>query len=247
MSLFNLFQKKIPNNKLMLKMLKRGKSVDQCKAIDYLYAPDEALSKGCGGKKKKGGCFGSSAWDMDDYINHVDMIVNRLDLKNRALQMIGLDESEISEIPPIVLYSFQYKGDGVVIKSEESEIENIYRNVSNKYNVTWIFFSRTQIYAYTYYLNTISDNAFEKVENFFYKDITCIRTSHEVEECIIERKEGCGCFKKKESQYYHANQEYDALTVVVPDASYSFNCFASESVKESIRRATDLIRQKKNN
>lgn len=243
----NLFNKGAKNNKLVLSLLKRGKTPEQCKCIDYLYAPVEETSKGCGSKKKKKkGCFGSNAWDMQDYINHVDMVVNRLNLRERAIAKIGLDESQISEIPPVVLHSFLYRGDDVVVKSEETDIAGIWRNVSNKYSVTWIFFSATQIYTHTYLLDTTSDNSVEFTKDFFYKDITCIRTEHEVEECIIERKEGCGCFKKKESKFYHRNKEYDTLAITVPNDSYSFCCLTNETIEQSIQAAKAMIREKKN-
>ena len=124
------------NNQLVLTLLKRGKSPEQCKCIDYLYAPvDEAAKKGCGSKKpaKKKGCLGgNNAWDIQDYINHVDSLVNSLNLREKAIAKIGLDESQISEIPPVVLHSFIYRGEGIVIKSEETDIAGIWRNVSNK-------------------------------------------------------------------------------------------------------------------
>ena len=242
-------KKATDNNQLMLNMMKRGKSADQCKCIDYLYAPAEAPKKGCFASiQKKAGCLGNKAWDMDDYINHVDSVVNQLNLRERAIAKIGLDETQISEIPPVLLNSFIYRGDDIKIKSEETNIEGIWRNVSNKYSVTWIFFSATQIYTYTYVLDTTSDNAVEYTKDFFYTDITCIRTEHEVEEKIIERKKlGCGCFKKnKESQFYHANKEYDTLSITVPNDSYSFCCLTNDTIEQSIQAAKAMIREKKN-
>ena len=248
----NVFKKKnaTANLTVMLDLMKRGKRPDQCKCIDYLYTPDEAAKKGCLGKKKKkkkGGCLSKEvAWDMDDYIAYVQNTVNNLGLKQRAIQKIGLDESEISEIPPVTLYSFIYKGDDVAIKSEETNVQGIWRNVSNKYSVTWIFFSATQIYTHTYQFDTTSDNVVETTKDFFYKDITCIRTEHEVVEKIIERKEGCGCLKKKESKFYHNNQDYDTLAITVPNDGYTFWCKTNDTIEQSIQAAKAMIREKKN-
>ena len=254
MGLFgNLFNKgaKQANTAIVLDLLKRGKHPGQCKCIDYLYTPEEDAKKGCGGKKKKkkkkGGCFGKApAWDMDDYLAYVQKYVDDLNLRQRAIEKIGLDESQIMEIPPVNLNFFHRRGDDVISKWEETDIEGIWRYVSNKFHVTWIFFSATQIYTYTYVLDTISDNAVESTRDFFYKDITCIRTEHEVEEHIIERKQGCGCFKKKESKFYHRNNEYDTLQITVPNDSYSFNCVTSETIEQSIQAAKAMIREKKN-
>ena len=235
---------------LMLDILKRGKHPEQCKCIDYLYTPDEEAKKGCLGgkkkKKKKGGCFGKAAWDMDDYIAHVQNTVNNLGLKEKAIEKIGLDESQISEIPPVTLNTFLFKGDNVVIKSEETDVQGIWRNVSNIYSVTWIFFSATQLYTYTYQFDTTSDNVFETTRDFFYSDITCIRTEHQIEERIIERKQGCGCLKKKESKFYHNNQHYDTLSITVPNDNYTFWCKTTDTIEQSIQAAKAMIREKKN-
>ena len=227
---------------LMLANLKRGKSADQCKCIDFFLAPEEEA-----GKKK--GCMskiGSSKMSLDDYCAHVQGIVSSLNLQERALAKIGLDESQISEIPPVVLSSFQFKGDDIYVKSEESSVGGEYKFVSNKYWVTWIFFSATQLYTYTYIFDTISDNSLETTRDFFYKDITCIRTEHEVEEAIYERKEGCGCLKKQESKYYHNNKHFDTLQITVPNDSYSFYCRTTDTLEQSIQAAKSMIREKKN-
>lgn len=249
MGLFDKKQKEA-NVALLLEIMKRGKSTEQCKCIDYLYTPEEEAAKGCGSKKKKkkkGGCLGKNAdWDMNDYLTHVDMLVHKLNLKERAIAKIGLDESQISEIPPVALNSFVFRGDGIKAKSEETDVEGIWRSVSNKYSVTWIFFSDTQIYTYNYLIDTTSDNVVESTRDFFYTDITCIRTEHEIEECIIERKEGCGCFKKKESSYYHRNKEYDTLQITVPNDSYYFCCMTNDTIEQSIQAAKAMIREKKN-
>lgn len=228
------------------KELKKGRSTSQCKCIDYLYTVDEPASKGCGGKKKKKkkkGCFSAGSWDMDDYIAYVEKHMNDLNLKQRAIEKIGLDESQISEIPPVALCSFQLKGDGVITKSEETEIENLWRHVSNKYSVTWIFFSATQIYTHTYIFDSITDHVFEMTRDFFYKDITCIRTEHEVFETRMSRQKGCFFWKK---QYYYRLTEYDTMSITVPNDSYCFWCQTNDTIEQSIQAAKAMIREKKN-
>ena len=234
---------------LMLQNLKNGRTPEQCKCIDYLYTPvDNDAKKGCGSKKsgKKKGCLGGeSTWDINDYIKHVDALVNKLNLREKAIAKIGLDESQISEIKPINIASFLWKGDGIVTKSEETNISGIWKSVSNKYAVTWIFFSAKQIYTYTYTLDTTTDNVTELTRDFFYKDVTCIRTEHEVEDLVIEKTAGCGCLKKQESKFYHRYTEYDTLQISVPNDSYSFCCTTNEEVEQSIQAAKGQIREKK--
>ena len=238
MGLFDMFKKKDNNkqpNAIMLGMLKRGKSDDQCKCIDFFFAPEV---------KKKKGCLKPSGWTIDDYCTHVQRVVDSLNLKQRAIEKIGLDESQISEIPPIYLSSF-VRGSDVYVKTNE----DYSKYVTSKYSVTWIFFSATQLYTYTYVLDTTSDNATELTRDFFYGDITCIRTEHEVEEAIYAVKpKGCGCLamlKKKEEKYIHNNRHWDTLQITVPSDSYSFCCRTTATLEQSIQAAKAMIREKK--
>lgn len=217
--------------------LKRGKTPDQCKCIDFFLAPSLPIKKGC-----LKGCL--SDWNIDDYCAHVQSLVNALGLKQRAIDKIGLDESQISEIPPIVLSSF-CRGSDLYYKTNEDYT----KYVTNKFSVTWIFFSATQLYTYTYILDTTSDDALETTRDFFYNDITCIRTEHEIEEQIYEvTKKGCGClsiFKKKSSKFLHNNRHWDTLQITVPSDSYSFCCRTNPTLEQSIQAAKAMIREKK--
>jgi hypothetical protein len=168
----------------------------------------------------------------------VQKIVDDLNLKQRAIEKIGLDESQISEIPPIHLASF-VRGAGTYYKSNNEKY------VTNKYSVTWIFFSATQLYTYSYEFDTMSDNVTENTRDFFYSDITCIRTEHEIEESIYEVQEGCGCLKKKESKFIHNNRHWDTLQITVPNDAYSFCCRTTSTLEQSIQAAKAMIREKK--
>lgn len=244
MSLLNLFFKN-PNSEaafaLDRKMLKRGKSKDQCDCINYLVRPLDLYNKGCLRKK---GCLKGNVMTMEEYVEHIQRLVSRLDLKQRAINKIGLDESQIKEIPPVVISGFKFNYDDIRIQQEESNIKGVINSVSNIYEVTWIFFSSSQVYTYTYVLDSISDDVIEFTRDFFYSDITCIRTEHQVDEHILTRKrKGCsGCLKPS---YIHANREWDTLQIVVPGDNYSFTCEASETVNQSIQAAKAMIREKK--
>ena len=155
---------------------KRGKSAEQCKAIDYFLVGDEATAsaskKGC---LKKVTVNITKKWDMADYKAYVQNKINGLNLKERAIAKIGLDESQINEIPPIVISSFKrknYNGERAHFRTEETEIGNVWETVTNIFSVTWIFFSATQLYTYTYEFDAMSDDSFEYTRDFFYSDIT---------------------------------------------------------------------------
>ena len=239
MSLFNFKNtNNVAANVLIAANLKKAKSPDQCKCIDFFLNVEDANKKGCGCFKK------NTDWTIEDYIAYVDKIVTDLDLKQRAIQKIGLDESQISEIPPIVLSSFVRSGEGIYWKTNE----NWTKYVTNKFSVTWIFFSATQIYTHTYVFDTMTDNTEETTRDFFYSDITCIRTEHEVEEVVYEIKsiKGCGCLKKNpESSYARYHRHWDTLQITVPNDSYSFCCRTTETLEQSIQAAKAMIREKK--
>ena len=72
-------------NQQLLEQYKRGKTAEQQKVIDYFCKED--------------GCFSKNITD-DAY---VQMVINKRDslkLRQKALSKIGLDEDEVSEIPP---------------------------------------------------------------------------------------------------------------------------------------------------
>jgi hypothetical protein len=205
--------------------LKKGKSEEQKKAIDFLY------------KAGNGGCLGGKAsMTMQEYMGLVQRKCRAMNLQARALQKIGLDPSQVQEIPPIVLSSFVYDDDCLI--RVDSNIA-----VSSQYSITWIFFSATQMYTYKYIFDTTSDNTWELTKDFFYSDIKSIRTAHEVEELIIETTES-GCFKKKQ-KFIHRNKHWDALHITVPGESYSFVCRTTDTLEQSIQAAKAMIREKK--
>jgi hypothetical protein len=220
-------------------MKKRGKTPEQCRCIEFLYSTELVEKKGGCGSKKNGNM------DMDEYLAYVNNMVNNLNLKEKAIEKIGLDESQIAEIPPVHFSSFIWRGDDVVRKWVLKD--GIYRGTTNKYTVTWIFFSAEQIYTYTYIFDTTSDNVTVLTRDFFYKDITCIRTQHEVEAVLrSETKKGCGCFKAPEKRYYHDLLHTDSLQITVPSDSYSFEIDSTDTIEQSIQATKAMIREKKN-
>ena len=252
MSILNLFQKaasttqKMTENVIKSMFLKRAKTPEQCKCIDFFLGTEEKKEE-----KKCLGCLNKAVggWTVDDYIQHVENEVNKLNLRERAIAKIGLDESQISEIDPIVLSSFVRKGDDIYGKTSADHR----KYVTNKYSLTWIFFSATQIYTYTYLFDSMSDTYVETTKDFFYSDITCIRTEHEADEIVYEINEtGCletikNFFKKKEAKYDHYFRHWDTLQITVPNDSYSFCCKTTdlESMERSIQAAKAMIREKK--
>ncbi len=120
------------------------------------------------------GCLTGKTISDDEYLSKVRAKRDSLNLRQKALNKIGLDEDEVSEIPPAMFEGFIYKN--AYAKKNSSG-----RWVSSAYQVSWIFFSATQIYIYRHTFNMDEDKKNESTDEFFYKDVTSFSTSSETE------------------------------------------------------------------
>ena len=91
------------------------------------------------------GCIGALTGMSDaKYDELVQEKVNALNLRQKALSKIGLDESEVNEIAPVTFSGWDDSGDYCAKVGKDGK----YR--SSKYQVSWLFFSATQVYFYSY-------------------------------------------------------------------------------------------------
>lgn len=208
---------------------KKGKTKEQKDIIDFFAS--EYGGAGCGCLNKS-----SRSMSMDEYQKRVGERCNQLNLKAKAMMKIGLDESEISEIAPICLNSYKFDDDAYV------KVENNVA-VSSKYCVSWIFFSATQMYTYSFTFDMTSDNTWEETNDFFYQDITCFTTRNKVVERIITET-GKGCFGKGESTY-KSNYVVDTLEITVPGRSHTISMRDASVQAQSIQAAKSMLRERK--
>lgn len=144
-----------PNAKAVRK-LTQGKNEEQKKTIEYF----------C-----KEGCMAKTISD-DEYLEMVRRKRDSMNFKQKALNKIGLDEEEVSEISPAMFEGFVYKN--AYAKQNASG-----KWVSSAYQVSWIFFSSSQVYLYSYTFNMDEDKKNERTDEFFYKDVTSFSTLSE--------------------------------------------------------------------
>ena len=137
----------------------RGKTQEQIKVIEYF----------C----KEEGCLSKNLTD-DEYTALVIAKRDSLNFKQKAINKIGLDEDQIREIPPAMF-------EGYIFKNAYAKKRANGNWVSSAYQVSWVFFSSTQVYLYSYTFNMDEDKKSEKTEEFFYKDVTSFSTSSETE------------------------------------------------------------------
>ena len=144
-----------PNAKAVRK-LTQGKNEEQKKTIEYF----------C-----KEGCMAKTISD-DEYLEMVRRKRDSMNFKQKALNKIGLDEEEVSEISPAMFEGFVYQN--AYAKQNASG-----KWVSSAYQVSWIFFSSSQVYLYSYTFNMDEDKKNERTDEFFYKDVTSFSTLSE--------------------------------------------------------------------
>ena len=146
-------------NKQLIEAACRGKTEEQQKVIKYFVAQE--------------GCMSKNISD-DEYIQMVQRKRDSQNFRAKAMSKIGLDESEVNEIPPAMFEGFVYKNAYAKKRANGSW-------VSSSYQVAWLFFSSTQVYIYRNTFNMDEDKKSESTDEFFYKDVTSFSTSSETE------------------------------------------------------------------
>ena len=132
------------------------------------------------------GCLGSlGAMKDEDYDAMVDEKVKALNLKQKALNKIGLDESEVNEIAPVNFYGWDDDDSKNTLTGKVGR-DGEYR--TSRYQVSWLFFSATQVYLYSYTIDMLFNKSSEKTEEYFYKDITNFTTTSDSEEVKVGKK-----------------------------------------------------------
>ena len=192
----------------------KGASAEQKKAINY-FIPETGCKGLFGGVKD------------EDYDAVVEAAVKASNSYKRALDKIGLDESELKEIPPVTLYGYE---DSSFSKTTAS---GAYR--SNLYSITHLFFSSTQVYMYQIIINTMKNEKKERTEEYFYKDITNFSTSSDT----IESLQFKGCYGAPN----RISVEIQKFALIVPGDKFS--CATYGDIDQQVKAMKNKLREKK--
>ena len=172
-----------------------------------------------------------------DYEKLVQSKIESLNLKQRAISKIGLDEEEISEIPPVNFVGYWYD-DNLVRETESGKY------VSSTWMSTWLFFSKTQIYVYEYSFCMCADAKEENTEEYFYKDVTSVSTTSEsVKPKWFAKKGGCVSSKKGVAS---AQIDTTKFQIVVPGDKFKVAMETSEEIERMVHAMKQQLRDKKN-
>ena len=203
------------------KAAKQGKTPEQCKVIDYFY----------GG----GGCLSSTMSDSE-YESLVQARANSEDFKARALNKLGIDETEVNEIEPVHFEGYNF--DNKSARAIQGK-DLVWR--SSQYQITWLFFSSTQIYVYQYTFNMDSNTVKEKTDEYFYRDVTNFSSKSDSVEKIVPKSGGC-----LQVSYINQNVDTSTFMIVVPGMNFTCSMSQNEYTDRAIQGMKSKLREKKN-
>ncbi|MDR2596797.1 MAG: hypothetical protein LBC76_05680 [Treponema sp.] len=183
------------------------------------------------------GCFSKNISDAE-YDQLVQNKYTSLNLKQKALDKTGVDESQVNEIPPCEFKWWLFDSDKARIKRGK---DGIYR--SSAYQVTWLFFSDKQVYVYQYTFNMDEDGKKERTEEYFYKDITNFSTSSESKEKEYWEA-GKGCLSKTPI-ITRKIMDYDIFKLIVPGDAFSCSMVNNSEAEDKIKGMKNKLREKK--
>ncbi len=183
-----------------------------------------------------GGCLSKTMSDQE-YDALVQQTVNNMNFKQRALKKIGLDETEVNEIPPVHFEGYQFGETNSYAKQGQDR-----RWRSSAYQVSWLFFSDTQVYLYQYTLNMDEDSKKEITEEYFYKDVTSIATASDtVEKADVLEKVNC----KGDATYTRRTIDTDLFKLATSGGSFYCAMDGGTVSEDVIQGMKAKLREKK--
>lgn len=169
-----------------------------------------------------------------EYDRFINQYVEQLNLKKKALDKLGLDESQAKELPPICLadYYFDEKENNLLVREGKDR-----KDRSSGYQVSWLFFTQQQVYLHQYTLNLNSKEKKEVTEEYFWKDITNFSTSSESMRIARTNSKGKITYK---------NVNTKRFAMVVPgDKFYCSMKHDDDASEKAVRGMQTYLREKK--
>lgn len=179
------------------------------------------------------GCLQKKPSDQE-YDNLVRSMVaeKKLTDPQTALDKLGVDESEVTEVKPLFLEGYVFGDKNTYAKIGK---DNEWR--SSKYQVSWIFCSATHVYLYQYTFNTDEDGKKIATEEYFYKDITNFSASSDTVETPY--------WDKKEKKVVLKNVDSTRFRITVPGDSMYCMMNQTEENEAAVRGLKAKLREKK--
>lgn len=206
------------NDSEYVKQRIKGRSDEQKAVIRYFCNEPKCLSK-------------KPITDAE-YDAMVRAVLSKNDYRQKALAKIGLDEDQLKEVEPVTFEGYLFGKDSFAKQGNDGK----YR--SSKYQVSWLFFSATQVYLYQNTFNMDEDGKKESTEEYFYKDITNFSTSSDTVETAFYDAD------KKETVLKNVNSNRFGL--IVPGDKFYCSMEQNDYTETAIQGMKALLREKKN-
>ncbi|MDR0909992.1 MAG: hypothetical protein LBM77_09535 [Spirochaetaceae bacterium] len=197
-----------------LKSALKGKTPEQQSIVKYFLQPE--------------GCMKKNISDTE-YEQLVNTKYSSLNLKQKALDKTGVDESQVNEIPPVEFRGWNYNKNAYVKAGKDNRLR------TTSIQSTWLLFSDKQIYIYQYTFDMLDEKKKERTEEYFYKDVTNFSSSSQTDtEEVIEK----GQPVKKEI-------DHDVFSIVVPGDKFTCDLSDVDEAADRIQAMKAKLREKK--
>lgn len=222
-------------NKMSADGLMAGRNPEEQIAIKYFQYVND------------GGCMGAKYISDEEYLTIQNNAVGSLeDRKTQALNKLGVDIDQVSEIEPVGFQGYAFLTD------EIGSMEKNYVRFSGDGNLitatkelTWLFFGDEQLFVYKCRVDMCdSQLRSETTIDYFYKDITAFSTessSHREKTATLES--GCG---KNEYVYSDQTIQAEKFRIVVPGEVFSCAMSSEDDNNTKISAMKQKLRDKKN-
>lgn len=179
------------------------------------------------------GCLQKKPTDQA-YDDLVKSMVAEKDLANpqTALDKLGIDESEVTEVKPLFLEGYLFGEKNSYAKLGK---DGLWR--SSRYQVSWIFCSATHVYLYQYTFNTDEDGKKISTEEYFYKDITNFSASSDTVETPY--------WDPKKKNFFLKNVDSTRFRIVVPGDSMYCVMEQTDENEAAVKGLKAKLREKK--
>lgn len=170
----------------------------------------------------------------EKYDEIVSARISKEDFKQNALDKIGLDESELKEIDPVHFENWVYSADENVTFSKMGK-DGKWR--STAYQISWIFFSSTQVFLYQDTIHFDKDDHKVTTEEYFYTDITNFSTSSDTVETPY--------WDNKQKKEFLKNVNSNRFALTVPGDKFYCTLKKSDYTERAIQAMKAKLREKK--
>ena len=212
-------------NKVELKQLLKGRTPDQQKVIRYFVGDEGCLNKGL---------------TDAEYESMVMAKAKSVDFKKKALDKIGLDESQVNEVAPIHFEDYYHAEEKDKTRTwARRGKDGVWR--SSAYQVSWIFFSSTQVYLYQNTFNLDEDGKKETTEEYFYKDIVNFSTASDTVEKETVEKVNC----KGEATIKRTSVNTSRFALIVPGDKFYCAMKQNDYSEKAVQGMKAKLREKK--